>query len=222
MSIHCPYKFVKLTTLDVHIQTFQILSQRHSFTLNGCSGAVPTRSFAFMCTHKRSGHVQYSLKGVHVHSIAFRGCSILTQRHSHTLTSIQGPFSSDTNEIFLMVTPWWVAFNNDSMAFMHTQWVFNTHSLAFMCTQWVFMGCSHSLIGIHAHSMGVHGLFNNPGGVQYVFSLFMYLKAQWICFQICEACRGPINLLLISIECHFFGFAKQDATTSHWLMPFCS
>ena len=171
-----PYNFFKLTTLEVCIQTFLILTQRHSCTLNGCSGDVPTHSFAFMCTHKHSGPVQYSLKGVlhsqafrgcsiwlkgvQVHSQAFRGCSILTQRHSCTLTRVQGVFSSDTNENFLMVTPWWVAFNIDSMAFMHAH------------------KCSHSLNGVHAHSMGVKGLFplthwhsctlnGCSGGVQY-------------------------------------------------------
>jgi hypothetical protein len=104
-----------------------------------------------------SGGVQYSLIGIHVHSHAFRGCSIITQRHSCALTSVQDVFSSDTNAIFLMVTPWWVAFNNDSMAFMHTQWVLNTHQLAFMRIQWVFRGCSHSLIGIHVHSQAFRG-----------------------------------------------------------------
>jgi hypothetical protein len=53
-----------------------------------------------------------------------------------------------------------------------------------------------------------------------MFSLFMYLKAQRICFQICEH-KGPKNLLSISVECHFFGFAKQEDLTSHlntWLV----
>ena len=122
----------------------------------GCSHS----SKVFTRIQLHSGHVQYSLKGVQVHSIVFRGCSILTHRCSRAFTRVQGAFSSDTNAIFLMVTPWWVAFNNDSMALMRTQWVFNTHSLAFMRTQCVFRGCSHSLIGVHAHSMGVQGLFN--------------------------------------------------------------
>ena len=58
-----------------------------------------------------------------------------------------------------------------------------THSLAFMHTQWVFRGCSHSLIGVHAHSMGVQGVFNthskaftcthkHSGGVQYSLTGF--------------------------------------------------
>jgi hypothetical protein len=167
----------------------------------GVQGVFNTYSFAFTRTHKLSW-----------------GYSILTQRRSHALTSVQGVFSSGTNEIFLMVTPWWTAFNNDSIVFMHTQWVFRD--------------CSHSLNGVHAHSMGVQGVFNihslaftcthkHSGGVQYVFSLFKYLKAQWICFQIYEACRGPINLLSVSIEFHFFGFAKQEDATSHlntWLV----
>jgi hypothetical protein len=165
-----------------------------------------------MCTHKHSGCVRYSLKGVHVHSQAFRGCSILTQRHSCALTSIQGALSSDTNQIFLIVTPWWVAFNNDSIVLMHTQWVFTL-------TQWhscVLNGCSGP---VPTHSLAFTLTHKCSGSVHYVFSLFMYLKAQWIWFQICK-CKGPINLLSISIECHFFGFAKQEDMTSHlntWL-----
>ena len=41
----------------------------------------------------------------------------------------------------------------------------HTHSMAFMHTQWVFRGCSHSLIDIHAHSMGVQGVFNTHSKV---------------------------------------------------------
>ena len=81
------------------VQGLVPLTHWHSCALNGCSGCV-----------------QYSLIGVHAHSQAFRGCSILTHWRSCVLTSVQGVFSSDTNEIFLMVTSQWVAFNNDSMA----------------------------------------------------------------------------------------------------------
>ena len=55
LNLNRPYKFVKLTTREVRIQTFEILTQRHSCALNGCSGAVPTHSLVFMCTHKHSG-----------------------------------------------------------------------------------------------------------------------------------------------------------------------
>ena len=122
-------------------------------------------------------------------------------------------------------------------------------------TQWhscTLNGCSCSLNCIHAHSIGVQGLFphtqwhscalnacsgailthslafvcthKRSGGVQYVFSLFMYLKAQWICFQIGKVCKGLTNVLSISVECHFFSFAKQEEweiMTSHlnrWLV----
>ena len=118
------------------------LTQWHSCVLNWCSGAVQFSLIGihahtmgvqglFPLTHWHScvlngcsGGVQYSLIGVHVHSQAFRGCSIITQLYSHALTSVQGMFSSDTNEI------------NDSMTIMPTQWVFTL-------TQW----CSHSLNG---------------------------------------------------------------------------
>ena len=166
----------------------------------------------------------------HTHALtSIQGCSIITQRCSHALTSVQGVFSSDTNEIFLIVTPWWVAFNNDSMAFMRTQWAFTltewhscafngcsgavpTHSLAFMHTQWVFRGCSHSLIGIHTHSQAfrrcsihVKSVHVPEGPMNMISNLQM----------------GPLNLLSISIECHFFGFAKQEDMMSHlntWLV----
>jgi hypothetical protein len=162
-----------------------------SYALNDCSGGV-----------------QYSFIDVHVHSHAFRGCSILTHRHSGALTSIQGVFSSDTNEILLMVTPQWVAFNNDSMAVIRTHWVF-TLTLAVMYTEWVFRGCS---ILTHWHSCtltSVQGVFNTHSKA---FSPFNHLKVQY---------TVSINLVSISIECLFFGFAKQEDLTSHlntWLV----
>jgi hypothetical protein len=145
-----------------------------------------THSLAFLCTQ-----------------IAFRGCSILTQRCSHALTIIQGPFSSDTNEIFLMVTPWWVMLNNDSMAFMRTQWLLTL-------TQWhscPLNGCSGAVLN---HSLACTCTHKHSWSVQSVFSLFMYFKARKICFLICKAQKGRIKLLSISMECHFFGFAKQE------------
>jgi len=217
LNLNRPYNFFKSTTLEVHIQTFQILTQRHSCGLNGCSGAVPTHSLTFMHTHKHSGHVQYSLNGVHVHSQAFTGCSILTQRHSHTLTSVQGPFSSDTNANFLIVTPLWVAFNDDSMAFMLTQWVFSL-------THWHSCALNWYSEAIPTHSLAFTCSHKCSGGVQYMLSLFIYLKVQWMCFQICRAHKGPPNLLSISIECHFFSYDKQEEweiMTSHlnrWLV----
>ena len=105
LNLNWPYKFVELTTLEVRIQTFEILTQRHSCALNGCSGAAQY-SLNPIHTHSVcSGGVQHSLKGIHMHSTAFRGYSILTRRHSCALNSIQGLFNSHTNAIFLMVTP---------------------------------------------------------------------------------------------------------------------
>jgi len=84
--------------------------------------------------------------------------------------------------------------------------------LVFIRTQCVYWGCSHSLKGIHGHSLAfrVCSILT-----QKAFSLFISKKAQWICFQICQVREGPINLLSISVECLFFGFAKQEDLTSH-------
>jgi hypothetical protein len=137
-----PIIFFKLTTLEVHIQTFLILTQRHSCALNGCSGDVPTHSLVFTRTHKRSGHVQYPLKGVHVHSQAFRWCSILTQWHSCTLTSIQGVFNTDS-KVFMCTHK-----HSGSVQFWHKWDLSHGHTMVSCVQSW--------LNGIHAHSMGVH------------------------------------------------------------------
>jgi hypothetical protein len=79
-----------------HGESHSIMTQQRSCTLIGCShslndkhehsmgvqGLFNTHSLAFTCTHKLSGAAQYSLIGLHTHSQAFRGCSILSQRHS--------------------------------------------------------------------------------------------------------------------------------------------
>ena len=82
LNLNRPNKFFKSTNPEARFQTFQILLQRHSLALNVCSGAVHTHSKAFTHTQYHLGGVQYSLKGIHTHSITFRSCSILTQSHS--------------------------------------------------------------------------------------------------------------------------------------------
>ena len=63
-----------------------------------------------------------------------------------------------------------------------------------MHTQWVFRGCSHSLMGVHAHSMGVQGVFNthslaftrthkHSGGVQYSLT---GIQAHSQAFRVCS------------------------------------
>ena len=196
------------------------LTHWHSCALTSIQGMFSTHSLAFTRTHKCSGGVEYWLKGIHAHSQAFRACSILTQRHSCHSQAFRG-----CSVLTQMRTFSW-SHHGESHSIM-TQW----HSCA-------LNGCSHSLNCIHAHSMGIQGLFpllqrhacalngcsgavpthslaftctcKHSGGVQYMFSLFMYLKAQWLCFQICEAHKGPTNLLSISVECHFFSFDKQE------------
>ena len=65
-----------------------------------------------------------------------------------------------------------------------------THSLASMRTHLVFRGVfnTHSLVFTCTHK--------RSGCVQYVFSLFMHLKAQWICFQILQKMQRPYKLAL--------------------------
>ena len=165
-------------------QTFLILTQRHSCALNGCSGDVPTDSLAFMCPHKCSGHVQYLLKGVHVHSQAFRGCSILTQRHSCALNRCSGA-----------VQYWLKGVHAHSQAFREcsvlTQirtfsWSHHVESCSIM-TQWyscALNGCSHSLNGIHAHSMGVQGVFNTDS--------LAFMCTQWV-FRGCSRSLNGVH-----------------------------
>ena len=148
-----------------HSESHSIMTQWQSCTLIGCSHSLNG-------VHAHSMGVQGLFPLTHCHSCTltvFRGCSILTRRRSRALNHIQGLFNSHSNAIFFMVTPWWVAFNDVSMAVMHTHWVFtltqwcscalngcsgavHNHSLVFMRTQWVFRGCSHSIIGVHVHS----------------------------------------------------------------------
>jgi hypothetical protein len=102
-----------------------ILTQSHSRALSSIQGVFNTHSKTFTCTQQHSGGIQYSLTGIHVHPIAFRGCSIPTQMRSFS-------------------------------------WSHHGESPSIM-TQWqscALIGCSHSLIGIHAHSLGVQGLFS--------------------------------------------------------------
>jgi hypothetical protein len=120
----------------VRIQTFQILTQRLSCTLSGCSWAVPTHSLAFMCTYKHSGRNQCSHKDVHNHSIMFRGVFNTHSKASCALTSIQGPLSFRTQ----MRSFSWSHYG-ESHSIMN-QW----HSCA-------LNGWPHSLKGVHAHSM---------------------------------------------------------------------
>jgi hypothetical protein len=96
-----------------------------------------------MCTQWVFRGCSHSLIGIHVHSQVFKGCSLLTHWCSCALTSVQGVFSSDTGEIFLMVA---------AMVSHVQQWVF-TLTYYHSCT---LNGCSgdvqYSLIGVHSHS----------------------------------------------------------------------
>ena len=188
------------------------LTHWHSCALTSVQGVFSTHSLAITRTHKQ-------------------------------LTSIQGEFNTHSKELTRTHK------RSGRVQFWHKWDRSHGHTMVSRIQKWLngcsysLNGCSHSLNGIHVHSMGAlthwhscalnrcsgavptHSLVftcthKHSGGVQYMFSLFMYLKAQWICFQMCEARKGPINLLSISIECYFFGFAKQEDMMSHlntWL-----
>ena len=121
-----------------------MLTQRHSSTLNGCSGAVHT--------HQSSGDANYSLKGIHVHSIAFRGCShslkgvhipSIAFRGCLILTQICSFSWSHHSESCSILTQWHSCSLNGCL---HSLNGIHEHSN-------VFRGCSHSLTDIHAHSI---------------------------------------------------------------------
>ena len=128
-----------------------ILTQLHSRALSSIQRVFNTHSKAFTCTHKRSRGVQYSLKGIHVHSQAFRACSVLTQMRSSSWSHHGESHSKVTQWVFTL-THW---------VFTLTQWhscalngcsgALPTHSLTFMHTQWVFRGCSDTLNGVQVH-----------------------------------------------------------------------
>ena len=55
------------------------ITQRHLHALNSIQRVSNAHSKAFTCTQQFSGGIQYSLAGIHMHSITSGGCSILTQ-----------------------------------------------------------------------------------------------------------------------------------------------
>jgi len=64
------------------MRTQWVFTQLRSPALISIQGVFNTHSMAFTCTQQHSGGIQYSLNGIHVHSITFRGCSILSQMRS--------------------------------------------------------------------------------------------------------------------------------------------
>ena len=95
-----------------------------------------------MCTQSCSGGVQYSLKRVHAHSIMFKGCSILTQRHSHAINHIQGVFNTHSKAF--------VRTQSHSGGVQYSLKGVHMHSIR-------FRRLSHSLKGIHMHSIAFKG-----------------------------------------------------------------
>jgi hypothetical protein len=79
----------------------------------------------------------------------------------------------------------------------------HTHWMAVMHTQWVFRGCSHSLIGIHVHSMGCSAQLE-------------MLSAFWWHVILTRA-EGPMNMFsnLRSAQ------RPNKFVLNFWWMPFC-
>jgi len=155
----CSYSLIGI---HVHLQVFRVcsvLTQRCSHTLKNGQGVFSTDSKAFMHAHKCSGCVQYWLKGVHVHSQAFWECSVLTQMRTFSW--------SHHDESLSIMTQWHsCALTNvhiHSLVVMHTQWVFRGSSILTHRRSCALNECpgsvQYSLIGGHAHLMGVQGLF---------------------------------------------------------------
>ena len=91
LNLNRTCKFVKSTNLEVLIQPFPIFTQRHSGAFNSLHRVFNSHSKAFMCTQHCCA-VQCSLKGIYVHSKAFRGVFTLTQMHSRTLNQHSSVF----------------------------------------------------------------------------------------------------------------------------------
>jgi hypothetical protein len=136
----------------------------------GVQGVFNTHSLAFMPTHKHSGNVQYSLKGIQGHSQVFRGHSLLTQMRSFSCS-----YHGESHSI---MTQWWSCvligcshLLNGGHASMGVQGLFPlTHWCS--CT---LNGCSetvqYSLIGIHMHSQAFRGHSILTQGIQLVQTL---------------------------------------------------
>ena len=165
-----------------------------------------TQSVFRGCSHSLKGIRMYAIafrgvfnnhSKVFTHSIAFRGWSILTQRCSSALNCIQGLFNSHTNMFFLMVTSRWVAFSNNSLAFMHTQWVFRgcsilaqSHSRKLISIQ----GCS-TLTHRHSHTFTcVQWVFNSPSQVSTRTQLHSGAVQFW---HKCDLSRGHTTVSCI-------------------------
>jgi hypothetical protein len=136
------------------------LTHWRSCALSSIQGVFKTHSLAFTCTHKHSGGVQYSLTGIHVHSIAFRGCSILTQMQSFSW--------SHHGELHSIMTQWRSCTLNGCS---HSLNGIHAHSMGvqglFPLTHWhscTLNGCSGA---VHNHSKAFTYTHKRSGCVQY-------------------------------------------------------
>jgi hypothetical protein len=167
---------------------------------------LSTHSKVFICKHKHPMSVQYEV--FKWNPQAFRVCSILTQRPSCALTSVQGVFISDMNENFFMFTPWWGVFGNDSQEVMVTQWVFTL-------TQWcksTLNGCSGE--GLHTHSLV--SLFCNEKCAASLFSHRIQKEmSHW-----CQG-QGSIYSWHIKLLCLDLKSIPHGLKVEHWDMTSC-
>jgi len=140
-----------------------------------------THSKVFMCTQQCSGGIQYSLTGIHAHSITFRGCSILTKMWSFSW--------SHHHESHSIITQWHSrAFDGHS----HLLNGIHVHSMGvqelFPFTHWHSCTLNGWSVAVSDHSKAFACTQHSIQGVFNIHSKTFNLKAQWICFQICKAC----------------------------------
>jgi len=156
------------------IQGMFPLTHWHSCALTSIQGVFNTDLKAFTWTHKCSGHVQYWLKGVHAHSHTFRECSVLTQMRTFSL--------SHHDELHSIMTElWWCVLNWCSGDVQYSLIGIYVHSMGvqrlFALTQWHSYTLNRCSVAITTHSLAFMCTYKCSGGVQYMFSLLMYLKA---------------------------------------------
>ena len=224
MCIQWVFRGCSILTQGIHVHSMGVqgllpLTQWHLFPLNGVQGVFTTHSLAFTRTHKHSGGVQYWPKGIHAHSQVFRGCSILTQRCSCTLTSIQGVFNTvskafmHTHKHSVVVQYWLKGVHAHSQAFRGCSVLTQMRSFSWshhgelhsIMTQWhpcAPNGCLHSLNGIHVYSMFVQGVFNTDkrhscalygcSGAAPIHSLFVGIHAHSQVFRGCSIHVEPV------------------------------
>ena len=143
------------------------------------------------------------------------GCSILTHRHSGTLTSIQDVLSPTQMRSFS-----WSHHSESHLITIMTQWqscalngcpgALPTHSLVFMALNGCSGGVQYSLIGIHVYSQAFRVVQYSLKRIQPVQTL----EGPIDMFSNMLNTLMPYKLVSISSECLFFGFTKKASSAS--------